>query len=483
MIHDETIGGNDSLLRKRGQAEQASRSGRKPLGLLDRLASVRLTLWLLGGLAGAMAVATVIPQRAPAEAYLKVFGTLLGPLVAHTSLQNVYGSWWFIGAFALLAVNLLACSIRRATRLLTEAEAAPTLADTQRVRARGHGQTWHLAKNSAQATGAVASALRQQGYRVLALPGEEPGRLGVFAQRGRLTPWASVLVHVGMVVILVGAGWGRLPRNAYQGTAMLRSGEDYPVTIPGQAFSLRLLGAGARHDAKGQPTDYWARAQVLEEGAVVRTATIRPNHPLRYAGVSVVLQGLLPGGYAVEVSRKGSRSLVPVVFSQEGTVDMMATVTRLQDPPWIVFLHDFRDGGEGQAGPAAQVFADRSGHLSHDWQRVGWVDEQGLDFAGAHFRLVPDRAGAQLSLDRDVGVPIVWAGFLVIALGALLVLGTPRRVIEAACNPHGKGTQVVVGGAGTGVKQDLERIFARLEAGEGARHEANSKGKDGSHVR
>ena len=41
------------------------------------LASSRLTLWLLAILMIAMAVATLVPQRAPAEAYLKVFGTLL----------------------------------------------------------------------------------------------------------------------------------------------------------------------------------------------------------------------------------------------------------------------------------------------------------------------------------------------------------------------------------------------------------------------
>ncbi len=445
----------------------ASRAKQGP-GLLTRLASVRLTLWLLGLLAVAMAVATLIPQQAPREAYLRVFGSLLGPLIAHTTLHNIYGAWWFVGAFGLLAVNLLACSVQRARRLLRQPAWPPTVTP-QQVEARGQQACWRISLDPAAAATQVAQALRHCGYGAVVGPAEGGRPLGIAARRNRLAPWAPVLVHVGMVAILVGAAWGRLPSNTYRAMAALQPGETYTARPPGESFGLRLLDAGSSHDSTGRPTDFWAKAEVLEEGSVVTSGVVRPNHPLRYHGTSIVLQSMMPTGFAVEVSKGDAHAEVPVVLAEEGAVDMMATIRRLQSPPWVVFIHDFRMGPHG---PEAKVFIDRSGELSHNWQAVGWVGEGGLDLEGVHFRLRQAGAGAQFALDRDIGVPIVWLGFAVIALGAVLTMGGARRELLAVVAPRGKRSDVHVGGSGAGVRADLDRVLARLRADSGALTEA-----------
>jgi cytochrome c biogenesis protein len=436
-------------------------------------------MWVIGALTVAMAVATVIPQNAPEEAYLKAFGTLLGPPLFRSVLSHMYGSWQFIGLFGLLAVNLLACAIQRASRLLRQGADAPTKVTRALLSGRPQQARWRTTRTLEEAAGSLAVALRKSGYAVSEVSGEESGQRALVARRGRLTSWAPVLVHVGMALVLLGAAWGRLPRNAYQKKAPLQPGQTFPVKLKDGAFGLRLLEAGAERDAKGRPTEYWAKLEVLEEGSVIRSTLVRMNHPLRYHGVSVVLESLSSSGHGVRVTKGKATGMIPVTLAPDGHVDMMSTVRRLDDPPWVVFIHDFQEKDEhGHAHPAARVYVDESGELSHNWKELGWVGAEGVEFAGAQFKLVSMESGATLGLDRDVGIPSVYLGFLIISLGTILVLGGPRRSMVALVSGKSKGVQVLVGASGAGSAQELERLSQTLEADLGATRETDASRKE-----
>lgn len=467
---------------KTGKAADAGNGGTavapRKRGLIATLTSLRLVMWLLGILAGAMVVATLIPQNAPSEAYLKVFGTLLGPLIAKTTLRNIYGSWWFIGAFMLLALSLATCIIQRAARLLEQEREWPGPISEQTI-ARGTYTRWRLPQNAREAADGFVAALRTSGYAVTTVPVEAGGQRAVAGRRGRLTPWAPIVVHAGLVVILLGAAWGRWPGHTYRATAPLQPGEVFPVRTAGEAFGIRLVDAGAKHDAQGHPTDFWAKVEVLEEGDVVRTAVVRPNAPLRYHRISAVLDTINQAGYAVEVSKGAAKSMVPVTVGPDGQVDMMGSVTHTEDPKWVVFVHAFRKADEsGREAPAAQVFIDRSGHVSHDWQQVGWVGPEPLTLDGVTFRLVPGGGtGAQLSLDRDIGIPLVFTGFVIISLGALLVLGAPRSRVIALLTEGGKGSNALVRLSPAGDQLQAERLWRELESRLGAEKQAGPRPK------
>jgi cytochrome c biogenesis protein len=443
-------------------------------GLIAALTSSRLVLWLVGILALAMVVATLVPQNAPEEAYLRVFGTLLGPLIAKTTLRHIYSSWWFIGAFVLLAVSLVTCVLQRAARLLRQERAWPGPVTEQAITGGTHTR-WRLPQGVREAADGLALALRNAGYAVAAAPVDGAGKRALVGRRGRLTAWAPIIVHAGLVVILLGAAWGRWPKHTYHATAPLQAGDPdrdtFPVRTADEAFGVRLLDAGTKYDAQGHPTDFWAKVQVLEEGEVVRTTTVRPNAPLRYHHISAVLDTVNQGGYAVAVTKGAAKSLIPVAVGPDGQVDMMASMTLVEDPQWVAFVHAFRDTDEqGARAPAARVFVDRSGQVSHNWQEVGWVGQQPLTLDGVTFQLVPapGGAGAQLSFDRDIGVPVVFAGFVIISLGALLVLGAPRSRVLALVTESGKGSSALVRVSPAGDQGQAERLWRELERRLGA---------------
>jgi cytochrome c biogenesis protein len=411
-----------------------------------------------------MAAATLIPQGAPEQAYLKAFGTLLGPLIARTTLHNIYGSWWFIGAFGLLGLNLLACSVRR-TRQLISGDNGIGPGSAVVPRGRGGHARWRLCGEVGAVADRLPAWLRSVGYSLLPSPAGEDGRRCVEACRGRLSLWSPVVVHIGVVIVLSGAAWGRLPSHTYRATAALDPGEVFPVATPAEAFGLRLRDAGIERGDRGQDMRYWASVEVLEEGKVVKTQTIEPNRPLRYHGVSAVLQSVMPAAYQVQVSRGGQAGFVPVALGEGGQVDMMSTIRRLDDPPWVVFVHSFRQTDDtGVASPAARVFVDRSGTLSHNWQAVGWVGPRGADFDGVHFALVTGPGGAQLSLDRDVGVPIVYCGFIIASLGAMLALGPLYRRATMVVRAQGTHAELLVALAPASDEREIERLGRRIGA-------------------
>jgi len=475
----------------------AAESGSAPtahsdhVGPIARVASVRLTLWLLAILVIAMAVASLIPQNAPPEAYVRAFGEVPGGFIARTTLHNIYGCWWFVGAFALLALNLAACILHRSAQLVHGEREAPARVTREDTQSRGHRATWRTSLGVAQAADAISAVLGRFGYSVRRTEGEEDGQCGLVARRGRLGRWTAVIVHVGMLVTLLGAGWGRLPSNGYQAIATLQPNETFPVELRDDPFGIRLLSAGSEQDAMGRPTDFWAKVDVLQGSDVARAAMIRPNHPLRYHGVSVVLESMgsgmaaAPAEMALEVAKGSSREQVPIAITSDGEVDPMGSYRRLHDPPWLVIVTGVRMGDEsGKGGPMANVMVDAGGPTSegemaeHEWQSIGWVGEDGADVMGVHLRLVhgpgaTQAAAAQattvrLRLDRDIGLPIVYAGFIIIALGTVLLLSNARGSVVALVARRGQGSQVFFGASRTGSAKSAESLIEQVRSQIGA---------------
>ena len=477
----------------------AADSGRAPAppsaGWVDFAASVSLTLFLIGLLTVLMVLATLMPM----------FEHLYWPGLAKTWLNNIYGSYLFIGLFVVLAVNLLMCSVQQAERLLKREREQPTRV-TRQDAARGASLRWRVPRGVGETAAELGAALRLGGYGVTELPGEEPEQRGLLARCGRLAPWAPLVVHVGMVIMLLGVAWGRWPSHTFRDVVSLPAGQPVPVKVGDEAFSLRLNDAGTERDAEGNPTEFWAKLDLLQEGQVLASAMVRPNHPLRYHGVSMVLQSLgggeggghpapdsapaMEGRFSIEVTKDGATGSAPIPIDAEGQVTLKATT--LKAPAWVVTVPRMRPHGEdGTGGPSAEVFVDRTGRLHTKWEQVDWVDEKGVDFGGAHLRLVQGEAGsaptpmtmpppasesggvtATFSLDRDIGIPVVFTGFILTALGAILVLGSPRRRVTALVSTKGKGAQVLLSQSGRGA--DLDKLLGQFESKLGAVREAGS---------
>jgi cytochrome c biogenesis protein ResB len=288
------------------------------------------------------------------------------------------------------------------------------------------------------------------------------------------------MVHVGMAIVFAGALYGRLPGNTFQKVAPLAPGQSFPVEVGDESFEIRLLEAGGEYDAMGRPEKFWAKTELLVDGEVIKSHTIQPNHPLRHRWVNATLNSLLHARPEVQVQRGEHHAHVPLIGSggHAGGVDMERSSALVGDPPWVVFVSAYRERDEsGAYSPAAKVFMDRSGRFSHNWEQVGWVGEEGAVHDGASFRLVGASQGAQLSLDRDVGVPAVWFGFCVLSVGSLLLVTTTRRTCAVLVEERGSASEVTIGFTGYGAARELAAVAGRIEDELGGKRRKSDSGQ------
>ncbi|HUT74420.1 MAG TPA: cytochrome c biogenesis protein ResB [Armatimonadota bacterium] len=446
-----------------------------------RLYSVDLMLWVLGLLIAVMALGTIIPQRAQGEAYQRLLGAPLGKLIAKSSLTDVFGAWWFWALFAVLAASLVACSVQRLGRLLRVGGTQARPLSSAQVRGQRSTATWNLKLGPEAAYERLTQVLQRRGYRVLPVAAEESQERALRARRGGARAWGSLVVHAGVVIVLLGAAYGRLPSRGFDRVAPIATGGTYQVEMGERSFGVRLLDAGTETTPTGEASEYWAKTQVIEHGKVVREYTIRMNRPLRHNGTNIVLSSISSApGYAVEVTRDGEVSYLPIVVDRAGRVDFMRSVKRIGNPPWLVWVRDFRlaPAGDGsEAAPAAQVRVDESGSVSADRRDLGWVGAGGLDYKGAHFELVSAGGGTQVQLGvhRDPGVPIVWGGFILMVMGSLVAFFVTRREFAVILTPQGGRTMITVGASAMGLGPGAQDMVKVLGVELDAREEVESK--------
>jgi len=206
------------------------------------LASTRLALWLLAGLGLLMLVGTLLPQppsgldASARAAWFRLaqhkYGSAYVPLRT-LGLFELYHSPAFKALTAALFVNTALCTLNRLRSLLR-------MASKQRAPALGTLIT-HVAVMSLLLSLTVSAAYSWQEDAV-ALAAGQTHPLG------------------------------------YGGDMLLRS-DDFRIEL----------------DPQGQPLDYVAQVAVLAGSQEIRTSSVRPNAPLRAAGVGVWLVSYEPG--------------------------------------------------------------------------------------------------------------------------------------------------------------------------------------------
>ena len=82
-------------------------------GLIDFLASIKLSVVILLLLATTSIIGTLLPQNQSPEEYLHSLGEMRYRLFDFFDLFDMYHSWWYQFLLLFLSVNLIVCSIKR----------------------------------------------------------------------------------------------------------------------------------------------------------------------------------------------------------------------------------------------------------------------------------------------------------------------------------------------------------------------------------
>jgi cytochrome c biogenesis protein len=294
----------------------------------------------------------------------------------------------------------------------------------------------------------------------------------------------------------------------YDGT--IRAGRFFDGDFTG--VGLRLRGFEDTYRRTGTPMDFVSHVDLLDpDGALVRAADVRVNHPAVFDGLRFFQFGF---GWApvIEV-REGDRLLYsgPVPFSHQappagvpelalpwdGVVKVPSVgpglgVQLTLWPDSAAFLQ-FQQTGE----PVPMLVADHPVMFFTTWKgalldpspraldtstmqkgRSGalgegqtcsltttecWSEGEGSPAPGEITISFPSlRQYSIFQVSRDRGVPIVLVAAILILLGLLPALYTSRRKIWVRAEPNGEGTVLKVGGFALQRKPQFEEEFTKL---------------------
>lgn len=378
--------------------------------LYDRLvklfSSMKLAVVLLIVLAAVSVIGTLIPQEQDPLVYIHRYGPDNYGYLKAAGLIDLYHSWVFRLLMGLVTVNLLVCTLRRFKGIYRRTFAPDTEKTPESIATMRLNNELPSPENAALLVQAVAD----RGYRVT-----RRGRF-VYGAKGGLGAWGDMVTHFSILLVILGAIVGSLgfvsTVNVYVGgftdTAFnWTDGTDEPL-----GFSLYVDNISTKY----YPATMKISVREWKTGRDVGTFDVKDGGAFAIPGTGITV--------SPEMVDTARREVVLDLYldgnpaGEYDTGDPAGSRAALQGLRYMFFLESFdipviksvlstvrvvKDGRIIKQGVVGVNSPLRFGGLSIYHTSSGVTDD-GKEFCG--FQIV-----------RDPGIPLVWAGFVLIMVG------------------------------------------------------------------
>ncbi len=379
--------------------------------ILFWISSLKVAIFLLFTIAIASSIGTAIPQGEASQIYIETYGDnpwlglINGKTLLNLQLDHIYSSDWFLFLLLWLGLALIACSFRRQIPALRAAikwkdykqsKDLSKLLIAESIDIEGDKllQTWRN----------LVSYLRDTGWRINPKVGRLSARKGV---AGRFGP---PLIHLGLVLLLIGAGLGSVKGQEVE--KFLAPGRSFKLLDKQgeNQLTLTLKNFNVERDPAGRTEQYYSLIDIYEPRTNSKqVAQISVNHPLRYKGLTVYQADWSLAAITLKIGASADLKLPLQSFPQLG------------DQIWGLVLPTNKDGGDpllfslsNEKGPV-QIFNQNG--MKVDSLMLG---EEQKEVYGTYIQLKEILPASGLLIKRDPGVPIVYTGFLITLIGGCL---------------------------------------------------------------
>lgn len=393
-------------------------------GLWDFFCSLKLSIFLLIGLAVTSIIGTVIPQG-PQPEYLAHLSQTKIRLYSALGFFDMYHSWWFILLLYLLTVNLVACSIKRLPRVWKMISEPTLVMDEGFEKSLALTDEFKKPGDAAVLRDRMAAFLQREFARPVITEVDDEYHL--FAQKSPYSRLGVYVVHSSIIIIFIGALIGsffgyKAFVNIVEGssTSTVYTRTEKPIEL---GFAVKCEKFSVSFYDTGAPKEFKSILTVLENGQPVpgyEKIPIIVNDPLTYKGITFYQSsyGAAGDGAVYHFTVRASKGGTPVrVIARQGERvalpggAMMQVLEATQEVR--SFIPEF-------SGPAARIEVTKGGgapqsfivfrnYPDFDAQRGG---DQIFSYDGAD-----EKFYTGLQVAKDPGVWIVWFGCALMVLG------------------------------------------------------------------
>jgi len=386
--------------------------------------SLRLAVALLIVLALVSVFGTFIPQEQQTRTYIERYGEETYRLLKTAGMIDLYHSWGFRTLVVLLSVNLLVCSLRRLKGLYRrtfrpDMEKSAVSIGSMRV---------HNALPSPGSMAVLERLIEEKRYRV-----RRDGPY-LYGCKGRLGPWGDMITHLSILLILSGALLGSLgfvgTVNVYQDDSTsefynwsTERDETLGFTLYVDNFSLKnypvKLKVGVRERSTGRKVGEFVS---MEGGAFRIPGTDYTVSPERVdlerseSTLKVYKGGRLVGLYDTSQPDGGMKAPVDFDYLMLTVNFEVPTLKRIASTVRLV------RGGKNVGQGVVEINRPLKYGGLVIYQTGYGRDPDGRFYTG--FQIV-----------RDPGVPVVWAGFLLLMAGIFMSFFHYHRQVWACAGP------------------------------------------------
>jgi cytochrome c biogenesis protein len=429
-------------------------------GLWHFLTSMRLALVLILVLAVLGVVGSLVVQAPPgvltdAEAkagWLNEVRPRFGPWTdAMNALQvfEIFNSVLFRVLVAALTISLIACSVHRIPGMWRTATAPRLDVGASFFEHAPQHEAIVARQAPAEALALVRDALGGRRYRTLVAEDEA---IHVYADRFRWAPFAGLVGHLSLVVILAGAIVGATFGYRDAGFT-LAEGARLPIAAePGLEIEL-VDFTDTYYIETGAPSDYASEVILYKDGQEIDRHTIRVNDPLRY-GNTALYQAFFGSAAVMTVQDAEGNVLVSegVPLAWRTTADNRPIGSfSIPGTPYVGWVIGTLGSGDTTVLPG-QMQVDLYTATSGQRAETAVID-QGKPTAIGDLTVTFERESqfTGLNVARDPGVALVWIGSILLFAGFVIRFTVHHRRLWIRITPRGRGGSVIAA-AGLGTK-------------------------------
>ena len=296
--------------------------------------------------------------------------------------------------------------------------------------------------------------------------------------RGLWAEVASIVFHASFFILLVGVIYGKAA--GFLGNAAVVEGDTFvearanydnlsegTLATQHAGFQVKVDSFSATYWPSGAPKDFTSRVRIYDGGRLVETKNIQVNHYVDYRGVKIYQAGfgwaptlkiVTPDGRVVEDSPtifigdpQFANGVIKAPSAGPGAQQLGATAIFIPDPQIvnqsiapgtpqlrnpILLVRLYRGDLHLDNGQSQNVFALDTSNMDLRWRGALRVGDSVVTPDGYRLSFTGLKQYTDLTINKDPGIPIVLAAF-VIGLSALLIslylplMGPEQRLAPA----------------------------------------------------
>ncbi len=214
---------------------------------------------------------------------------------------DLFSSWYFITAGALLMLNILICNINRWKGIRNNLKSSRIKQPEDFFKEQDKAtEIIDLPHDSSAVGEAVKSALRSRRYR-LGIE-NDAGNIYMAADKNRFFILGTYLSHLSIILLVLAYIIGST-LGFHESGFIVTEGETKEVGYE-TGLSLNLISFTDSYYDDGTPSDYRSDVILFKDGVEVARTVIRVNYPLSYEGIRFY-QSFYGPAAAIEVKKDG----------------------------------------------------------------------------------------------------------------------------------------------------------------------------------